>query len=87
MVIYLIERHDQLLDIWRAQNATNLRVAHLDFHCDMRGLLIDRTAGCAYDIGALRAGVDQGNFLAHAILQGRVQRVRWRHDVPGGQKG
>lgn len=86
MTIFVIERHDQLLDIWRSQNATNLCVTHLDYHCDMRGLLIDRPAQRAYDIGDVRAGVDQGNFLAHAILEGRIQRLRWVHDVPGGRR-
>ncbi len=43
-VIYVIERHDQLLQLWRSQNIKNLRVVHVDFHCDMRGLLVDRQA-------------------------------------------
>ncbi|NEO73723.1 UPF0489 family protein [Moorena sp. SIO3H5] len=84
--LYVIEKHDQLLSIWRRQNATNLRVVHLDFHCDMRGLLIDRRAQRAYPIDDIRKGVDVGNFLTHAILEGRVQRVRWVHDLPGGRQ-
>jgi len=84
--IYVLEKHHQLLEIWRSQNATNLCVAHLDFHCDMHGLLIDRAAQRAYDIGGARAGLGQGTFLTHAIFEGRIQRVRWVHDVPGGRR-
>lgn len=85
-VIYLAEEHDQILHLWRAQNAFSLRILHLDFHCDMRGLLIDRKTQRAYRIWDLNPGVGQGNFLAHAILEGRVNSIRWIHSEPGGRQ-
>lgn len=85
-VIYVVEEHDQVLDLWRAQQASALRVLHLDFHCDMRGLLIDRQAQRAYRIWDMNPVVGQGNFLTHAILEGRVGSVRWIHDEPGGRR-
>ncbi len=84
-IIYVIEQHDQLLDIWRSQNAQALKVVHLDFHCDMRGLLVDRNAQKAYPIKFLDR-VDEGNFLTHAIKEGRVQSIRWAHYLPGGRQ-
>ncbi len=83
-VIYVIERHDQRLQLWRSQNINNLRVVHVDFHCDMRGLLVDHQAQQVYRIGDMGRGVDQGNFLTHAIIEGRVQSIRWIHRIPGG---
>jgi hypothetical protein len=80
------EEHDQILHLWRAQNASSLRILHLDFHCDMRGLLIDRKTQRAYRIWDLNQGVGQGNFLAHAILEGRVSSIRWVHGEPGGRR-
>jgi hypothetical protein len=84
-VIYTMERHHELLHLWRAQNAASLRIAHLDFHCDMRGLLIDRRAGRAYRIGDRFPDLDQGNFLTHAVIEGRIAGARWVHDEPGGR--
>jgi len=85
-VIYVVEEHDQVLSLWRAQHASYLRVLHLDFHCDMRGLLIDRQAQRAYRIWDVNPAVGQGNFLTHAILEGRVGSVRWVHGEPGGRQ-
>ena len=85
-VIYVAEEHDHILDLWRAQQTCSLRVLHLDFHCDMRGLLIDRKTQRAYRILALNQGVGQGNFLTHAILEGRVSGIRWVHGEPGGRQ-
>ena len=85
-VIYVVEEHDQVLNLWRAQQASALRVLHLDFHCDMRGLLLDRQAQRAYRIWDMNPVVGQGNFLTHAILEGRVSRIRWVHDEPGGRQ-
>ena len=70
-VLYVIEKHDQLLQLWRSQDAANIRIAHVDFHCDMRGLLIDRQTRRAYRIGSILRRVDVGNFLAHAVVEGR----------------
>lgn len=81
-----MERHHELLHLWREQGASSLRVAHLDFHCDMRGMLVDRRTGRAYRIRNGFPALDQGNFLAHAVLEGRVDSIRWVHDEPGGRQ-
>jgi hypothetical protein len=85
--IYVAEEHHRLYWLWREQDAHNLRLCHVDFHCDMRGLLIDRPAQQAtlFD-DRERAQVDQGNFLAHAITEGTVSGVRWFHDPFGGRR-
>jgi hypothetical protein len=60
----------------------------VDFHDDLRGLLVDRRRRRAYPIGAPArrfAAVDAGNFLAHAVLEGRIAELRWVHDIPGGR--
>lgn len=85
-VLYVIERHDQLLQLWRSQNASMLRIVHVDSHCDMRGLLVDRRAQRAQPIGDILVRVDEGNFLTHAIIERRVSSVRWIHNIPGGRK-
>jgi hypothetical protein len=85
-VLHIIERHDQLLQLWRSQNAMGLRIVHMDFHCDMRGLLVDRRAQRVHQIGDILIRVDEGNFLTHAIMERRVQSVRWIHHVPGGRQ-
>ena len=53
--IYVAEHHDQLLDLWREQDARSIEPLRLDFPCDMRGLLIDRTAGQAFRIPGFSA--------------------------------
>lgn len=83
--LYVIEQHDQLLDIWREEGASGLRIVHLDFHCDMRGLLVNRLSQRAYRSSRLGA-VDEGNFYTHAIMEGRVCAMHWIHDNPGGRK-
>ena len=86
-VIYVAEHHDQLFDLWREQDARSLKLLHLDFHCDMRGLLIDRKAGQAFRIpDFFRQDAEEGNFLTHAVLEGRVKSIRWIHDEPGGRR-
>jgi hypothetical protein len=85
-VVYVAEEHDQILELWRAQQAQGVRLLHLDYHCDMRGLLIDRKAQQAHRIWDIKSTVDQGNFLAYAILEGRIGSVRWVHEEPGGRQ-
>ncbi len=88
MTVFVAAQHDRLLDLWRERNARGVRLAHVDFHDDLRGLLIDVDAGSAYPVDALAraaAPVDDGNFLAHAVLEGRLSSVRWIHDLPGGR--
>ncbi len=84
-VIYTMERHHQLLHLWRDQGVAPRRIVHLDFHCDMRGMLIDRRAGLAHRIRDRFPDVDQGNFLVHAVLEDHVAGIRWVHDDPGGR--
>jgi len=84
-ILYVIEMHDQLLQLWRSQNATDLSIVHLDSHCDMRGLLINRQAQLAYPITNFMR-VDEGNFLAHAVKEGRVKSIIWAHHIPGGRQ-
>lgn len=85
--IYVAEQHDQVLNLWREQEATSLRILHLDFHCDMRGMLIERRSQKAYPVlDFINPSLDEGNFLAHAVLEGRVRSVRWVHDIPGGRQ-
>ena len=84
--IYIAETHDQVYYLWRAQAASGRHILHVDFHCDLCGLLIDRPAQRAYPLPeGRRTGVDEGNFLKHAVLEGQVQSIRWVHDVPGGR--
>lgn len=85
--IIACEEHDQVYDIWRRQGPRRLKVTHVDFHCDMRGLFINRRKQIAYFIGATAARrVDPGNFLAHAIVEGTVGSVRWVHAAYGGRR-
>lgn len=83
--LFVIENHDQLYHIWSQGNARSLRVCHLDFHCDLRGLLVDRAKQLAYRIPDIRSGVDIGNFLTHAIVEGMVAGIDWIHGIPGGR--
>lgn len=84
--LHLIERHNQLLDVWHAEGVRGLRIAHLDFHCDMKGLLVDRRSQRAWVLASGRRPIHQGNFLTHAIADGTVRGVRWIHDEPGGRR-
>jgi hypothetical protein len=84
-VVYTMERHHEVLRLWRSQDASMLRVVHLDFHCDMRGMLVDRRVHRAYRIKDRFPDLDQGNFLTHAVMERRVESVRWVHDEPGGR--
>jgi hypothetical protein len=86
--IVVADEHVQIYDLWRERGARGLRLCHVDFHCDMRGLLVDRKRGRAFAIaarGALRRAADSGNFLARAVLEGIVTAVRWVHDPFGGR--
>lgn len=84
-VIHTMERHHELLRLWRRQEVDSLRIAHLDFHCDMRGMLVDQRGNRAFRIRDRFPDLDQGNFLTHAVLEGRVESIRWVHDDPGGR--
>ena len=87
-MIYVCEHHDAVLDVWRRDDVRGIRLAHVDFHDDLRGLLVDRRRGRAYPIRSMarvRSPVDPGNYLAHAVLERRLDEVRWIHDIPGGR--
>jgi len=90
-VISLIvaEEHSPLYDLWAEQGARDLSVCHVDFHCDMRGLLIDRQtrrARYVWQRDPYMSRLDSGSFLAHAIMRGMVTSLRWVHDDFGGRK-
>ena len=85
-LIYAVESHDEVLGLLRAAGTRAGRVVHLDFHCDMRGLLIDRRNGVAHRIWDRNDALDEGNFLTYAILEGIVSQLLWVHDRPGGRR-
>lgn len=87
--ILVCEEHSQAYDTWLARGQRNLELTHIDFHCDMRGLLLDRHISRAYFIDGTDPEVDipdSGNFLAHAIVNGTVKSLRWIHDEHGGRR-
>ncbi len=84
--IILADHHDQVFSVWRKRNVRGLKVAHVDFHCDMRGLMIDRPAGQAFFTSHRETTfVDRGNFLAHAIMNGMVRELKWIHAEKSGR--
>ena len=84
--VFVVEYHDQVFKLWQEQRLTSRKVLHLDFHCDLRGLLIDREAQHAFRIWDRFPNLDEGNFLTHAVLSGIITGVRWVHDQPGGRE-
>lgn len=84
--IHVADEHAQLLALWRATGAHGLALCHVDSHCDMRGLLVDRRRRRAWPLAAAGASPDSGNFLTHAVLEGRVRSVRWVHDARAGRR-
>lgn len=84
--IYSVESHEQALGIWRQNQLRNAQVLHIDFHCDSRGLLVDLKRHQAYRIWTRFPGLDEGNYLTYAAMEGVVSGVRWVHDEPGGRK-
>jgi hypothetical protein len=84
--IILIEHHDQVYAVWKQRKLSNLKVAHVDFHCDMNGLYIDRPSCSAFFNSARKMRfVDRGNYLAHSIMEGIVTDLCWVHDAQGGR--
>jgi hypothetical protein len=85
--ILIADEHDQVYQVWLERGARNIAVAHIDFHCDMRGLMIDRPRGVAYFTSQHEGRfIDNGNFLSHAIMNGIVSSIRWVHDPHGGRR-
>lgn len=85
-VIYVADEHHRLHWLWQELGARGLQLCHVDFHCDMRGLLIDRAAqrAAVLDRRELEV-VDQGNFLTHAVHDGVVTGIRWLHAPRAGR--
>lgn len=76
-----------MYELWRDRGLSGLRVAHVDFHCDMRGLLIDRRRQRARFLAEGRPpAADSGNYLAVAAMEGTVEAVTWVHDAHGGRR-
>ena len=87
-MIYVCEHHHEVLEHWRRRDVRQIALSHVDFHDDLRGLLVDRRRGVAYPVGRLAreaVPLDAGNFLAHAVLEGRLASVRWVHGPIGGR--
>lgn len=84
--IIVAEHHEQVYSVWRERGMRDLKLAHVDFHCDMRGILIDRVRSRAFFTSHRETSyIDRGNFLAHAIMNGIVTDLRWVHDSHGGR--
>lgn len=86
--LIVAKEHSSLLDLWQERDERSLSVCHVDFHCDMRGLLIDRPRGRArfvWQCDPYMRRIDSGSFLAHAIMQGIVAELNWVHDDFGGR--
>ncbi|MBN2498639.1 MAG: hypothetical protein JXR96_28875 [Deltaproteobacteria bacterium] len=81
--------HQRLLELWRERGQQRISLCHVDFHDDLRDLLIDRAARTARPLGRMRTRplppADDGSFLAHAVIEGRLRSVRWVHGRPGGR--
>ncbi|MEM7069494.1 MAG: hypothetical protein AAF478_11495 [Pseudomonadota bacterium] len=84
--LIIAEHHDQVYSVWEKRGYRNLSVAHVDFHCDMRGIMIDRPASTAFFTSHRESTfVDRGNFLAHAIMKGFVTDLNWIHCQNSGR--
>jgi hypothetical protein len=85
--IFIAEHHDQVLAFWKERHMTDLDVVHFDFHCDMRGIMIDRKAGNAFFVSHQDTTfVDKGNYLAHAVMDGRVTKLTWVLNENAGRR-
>jgi hypothetical protein len=89
MEFFVADEHSQLYDLWVERGDRNLSVCHVDFHCDMRGLLIDRRIGKArfvWQCDPYMNRIDSGSFLAQAVMKGIIGNLRWVHDEFGGRE-
>jgi len=89
MELFVAEEHSQLYDLWLERKYKNIAVCHVDFHCDMRGLLIHRKhkkARYVWQRDPFMNRLDSGSFLAHAVMKGIITSLRWVHDDFGGRK-
>jgi len=86
--LYVIKKHHELLRLWQARGVRDIHLLHVDFHDDLRGLLVDRRRERAYRTGVFRectSPPDEGNFLAHAVLDGLVRDIHWIRGRIGGR--
>jgi hypothetical protein len=84
--IYVADNHEQVYPIWQEHKIKGAKLTHLDFHCDMRGIMIDRKASLAFFTSERETTfIDRGNFLAHAIMNGMISDIRWVHGPRGGR--
>ena len=84
--LILADNHEQVYSVWKERGMRGLKVAHVDFHCDMRSILIDRPRGRAFFTSHRESTfIDRGNFLGHAIMNGIVTDVQWIHGPHGGR--
>lgn len=84
--IYVADNHEQVYPIWQENEIKGAKLTHLDFHCDMRGIMIDRKAGRAFFTSQRETTfIDRGNFLAHAIMNGMISDISWVHGPRGGR--
>jgi len=84
--IYVADNHEQVYPIWQEHKIKGAKLTHLDFHCDMRGIMIDRKSGSAFFTSERETTfIDRGNFLAHAIMNGMISDIRWVHGPRGGR--
>ena len=84
--IVIADNHEQVYPVWEERNLRRMTLTHIDFHCDMRGIMIDRRSGRAFFVSDRETQfIDRGNFLAHAIMNGMVSDLQWIHGPKGGR--
>ena len=84
--IIIADNHEQVYPVWSERGIQGAKLTHVDFHCDMRGIMIDRKCGSAYFTSHRESTfIDRGNFLAHAIMNGIIGDLRWVHGPKGGR--
>ena len=84
--IIVAENHEQVYPVWVEHGVKGGSLTHVDFHCDMRGIMIDRKNGEAFFTSDRETTfIDRGNFLAHAIMNGMISELNWVHGPMGGR--
>jgi hypothetical protein len=82
--IIAVQNHEDVFLYWEKHGMRGMDVVHLDAHCDMYGLLINRQEGYCVEIKPQR--LHEGNFLLHAVKHGMVRGLKWVYDAYGGRK-
>ena len=84
--IIIAVNHEQVYPVWSERGIKGAMLTHVDFHCDMRGIMIDRKRGSAFFTSHRESTfIDRGNFLAHAIMNGIINDLKWVHGPRGGR--